>query len=29
MQYKTRVHEADCAGNGRKMAKRELSEVEV
>ena len=27
MQYKTRVHEADCAGNGQKMTRRDLSEV--
>ena len=27
MQYKTRTHEADCAGNGQKMSRRDLSEV--
>ena len=29
MQYKTRTHEAGCAGNGQKITKRELLEVEV
>ena len=27
MQYKTRVREASCAGNGQKMSRRDLSEV--